>query len=82
MKVKLAWDTKFALISTDYFGGVGSQFATVYRNGERVFEVTENGINQALSVIGVTRNKGKDEFDSLDLGEHRDFGVYFEKYWD
>jgi len=74
--------SKFALIYTDYFGGTGEQYATVYENGRRVLGVTSDGINQALSVIGVTRSENEDEFDSIRLGKHRRFDDHFEKYWD
>ena len=71
---------KFALVSTEYFGGVGEQFATVYDQNKRIFDVTEDGINQALNLIGVQKAKGLDEFDSIGLGKHRDFYSHFEKY--
>lgn len=74
--------SKFALIYTDYFGGVGEQYATVYENGRRVLGVTSDGINQALSLIGVMRSENKDEFDSIGLGNYRRFDDHFEKYWD
>jgi len=73
---------KFALIQTDYFGGVGEQWATVYENGMRTFKTTEGGINSALSKIGVVKAASKDEFDTVGLGKYRDFDDYFEKYWD
>ena len=74
--------SKFALIYTDYFGGAGEQYATVYENGQRVLGVTPDGINQALSVIGVMCLENKDEFDSIGLGKYRRFDNHFKKYWD
>lgn len=76
-----------AYIETDYFGGDGTQYAAVFGNDgiaralflpENV-EVTEkypNGplnwpINTMLREIGVVRNAGMDEFDTLELGEFR-----------
>lgn len=73
--------SKFALISTDYFGGVGEQFATVYENDKRMLGVSKNGINQALSMIGVKRSGDKDEYNSIELGKYSNFFDYFEKYW-
>lgn len=73
---------KFALIETDYSGGVGTQWATVYQDSERVMPVTEGGINQALRHLGIQASPGLDEFDTLALGNHRDFDDYFEEYWD
>ena len=72
----------FALIETDYFGGFGEQFATVYERDKRVFDVTSDGINQALRLVGVERAPGLDEFDTIGLGKHRDFSFYFSKYLD
>ncbi|MGR3616268.1 MAG: hypothetical protein ACU0BB_09515 [Paracoccaceae bacterium] len=74
--------SKFALINTEYFGGVGEQHATAYENGQRTLCVTSDGINKALSMIGVTRSDNKDEFDSIGLGKYRHFDDHFEKYWD
>lgn len=74
--------TKFALVETDYFGGVGEQFATVYENGVRRFNVTEGGINKALGLIGVEKAHGKDEFETVGLGKYREFSSFFEKYMD
>ena len=73
--------SRFALIETEYFGGVGEQFATVYDGSERVFEVTEGGINAALKVIGVAAAPGMDEFDTVGLGKYRSFWDHFEKYY-
>lgn len=73
---------KYALINTEYFGGVGTQSATVYENNKRIFKVTEGGINRALALIGVVRENNKDEFECLNLGKYRRFCDYFEKYYD
>lgn len=70
----------FALIQTNYFGGAGEQFATVYRDKERIFEVTENGINEALRILGVDKSEHVDEFKALSLEKYRDFSGHFEKY--
>ncbi|MCG8435938.1 MAG: hypothetical protein MJA83_18110 [Gammaproteobacteria bacterium] len=73
---------RFVLLQTDYFGGVGDQWATVYRGAQRVMEVTKGGINEALALVGVVREGNSDEFDTIGLGAHRDFSDLFEKYWD
>jgi len=80
--------TKFALIQTDYFGGIGSQAATVYVGKTRIFleeagKVSRNKcgpINTALKEIGVKTERGKDEFSSLRLPAYRSFEDYFEAY--
>lgn len=74
--------SEFALIHTDYFGGCGSQWATVYRDGARVLEVSEGGINRALALIGVQRSQGSDEFETVGLTKYRSFEDSFEEFLD
>lgn len=59
----------FAVVYTDYFGGVGSQVAVAYRNGAPLD--TDGTINDALRALGVVGRDGQDEFDTLGLGRHR-----------
>jgi len=40
----------------------------------------DNSINQTLKNIGIYRHEGKDEFDSVRLGEYRSNGKIFEEY--
>lgn len=70
-----------AYISTEYFGGDGSQDAIAWRNGDVVFSPESDSyrsvwpnspISQALRSIGVIANVGQDEFDTLGLGNHRE----------
>jgi hypothetical protein len=49
--------TDFSLIETEYFGGVGTQSASYYRNGEAVIQ--EVAINDVLHRLGVTIAVGK-----------------------
>ena len=72
---------RFVLLQTDYFGGVGDQWATVYHGAERVMKVTKGGINEALALLGVVREGNKDEFDTIGLGAHRDFSDLFDANW-
>jgi hypothetical protein len=74
--------SKFAIIFTDYFGGIGYQLAAVYEGGKQTMPPTKNGINKALKILGVYKSDSKDEFDSINLGKYRDFDDYFEKYED
>lgn len=64
-----------AKIETDYFGGCGDQTAKVWDNGVKIFHQMDScgPINQALEYLGVKRENGKDEFDTLGLGQYRDF---------
>ena len=72
---------EYAIIFTDYFGGMGEQYATVYSAGKVVMEETKGGINQALKTIGVCKNGDLDEFDTICLGRYRSFDEHFTKYF-
>lgn len=67
---------KFAYIKTDYFGGFGGQHAAIVEADGEIVVVKD--INVALKEIGVVQHPGKDEFDSINLGEYRDTEYY---YW-
>lgn len=73
---------RYALISTDYFGGTGTQQAAVYEAGQTLMPATPGGINAALRLLGVRRGLLTDEFDTIGLGRHRSFDDYFERYYD
>jgi hypothetical protein len=73
---------KYAIINTDYFGGAGEQFAAVYENGEMIMPTKEGAINEALKMLGVKCIKDCDEFDSICLGNYRNFDDFFDKYYD
>lgn len=87
----------FAVIETEFFGGVGTQAAAVYQDGKCTFSVphlddgeeavparaTEIGhINYALKLLGLEPQRGKDRFETAGLHKYRGFDDYFEKYWD
>ncbi|MDJ1473824.1 hypothetical protein [Xanthocytophaga flava] len=74
-------DPIFALIETDYFGGMGKQYANVYRNKVLVDKNIKT-INQALAYLGVKRRSKVDEFDTVGLGNYRSNPEYLEKYTD
>ena len=71
----------YAIISTNYFGGVGKQYATVLSSGNVVMEEKEGAINEALKLIGVTKKEALDEFDTICLSRYRSFDAYFERYF-
>lgn len=84
---------RYALISTEYFGGWGEQYATVCEAGQVLMPATSDGINAALRLLGVRRRlkpqpldvRGgllMDEFDTIGLGQYRSFDDYFERYYD
>ena len=71
-----------AYVYTEYFGGVGEQSALAYVAGNLAthhggsglvlpWSASAGPINSALAAIGVVRDRGQDEFDSLRLGQHR-----------
>jgi hypothetical protein len=68
---------------TDYFGGVGTQAAVVFRDGALVFgpASAERGpINAALRLLGVrVTPPAVDEFDTVGLGRHRDTEDWLEQ---
>ena len=60
---------------TEYFGGVGSQSAAVYRDGMLVLDAgheSDGGaINARLVLLGVHPEHGLDAFDTVGLQHHR-----------
>ncbi len=72
---------KYAIIHTDYLGGIGEQFAVVYDRDRVIMATTAGAIDLALRLIGVKCLPGLDEFDSINLAKYRHFDRYFEKYW-
>lgn len=59
-------------IETDYFGGIGEQFAYLFVNGvKKRPKHTSLPINKCLKEFGVVSNPGMDEFDTLNLSKWR-----------
>ncbi|BAZ18387.1 hypothetical protein NIES4071_102720 (plasmid) [Calothrix sp. NIES-4071] len=78
----------YAIIVTDYFGGIGTQAAALYK-GETLITDDEHAfdygsINQVLRGLGVKATRGLDEFDTIGLSNYRsipyDFLEVIEKY--
>jgi hypothetical protein len=69
-----------AYVETEYFGGTGGQSAMAFANGREVMPLERShgagAINTALRRIGVLREAGKDEFDTIGLGERRSMEDY------
>jgi hypothetical protein len=81
----IADDPLFAVIDTDFFGGIGDQAAAVYRGPKEVIApwVGYRGpINHALHELGVIPRGALDLFDTVGLREHRDFDDLYEDYDD
>ena len=74
-QVAEAWGTEasrsatVAFISAGYFGGAGGQEAVVWTNGVVVRRNID--INEALRLLGVRKEPGRDEFDTVGLGQYR-----------
>lgn len=71
----LVGDAVYAVLDTEYFGGLGDQAAAVYRCGEELMPPTlaaRGPISQALKLLGVERGNHYDEFDAVGLAHHRD----------
>lgn len=72
----------FAVIATDYFGGIGTQAAAVYRGRDEVMAPTIGGINAALRHLGIRHTKGIDAFESVELDRHRHCDALGDCDWD
>ncbi|MFC4072663.1 hypothetical protein [Actinoplanes subglobosus] len=70
----------FALVMTEYFGGVGEQWAVAFADGRRVAGVAD--VNGALEVLGVRAAAGMDAFDTVGLSEQRRAPESLDRYWD
>jgi hypothetical protein len=70
----------FALVMTEYFGGIGAQWASVFTAGRCIGGVRD--INDALRVLGVRAIGGADEFDTVGLGRHRHAPDRLDRYED
>lgn len=71
----------FAIIQTDYFGGMGSQYANVYKYKNNI-DKNARTINQVLIHLGVKTNGKLDEFDTIGLDKIRSQPDIFDKYVD
>lgn len=72
---------QYAIIKTDYFGGMGFQWASVFQ-GKTNADFTVRTINQALRYLGVTKKNGLDEFETVGLDKIRVQPDYLDKYRD
>ncbi|GIH99959.1 hypothetical protein [Planobispora takensis] len=71
----------FAIIQTEYFGGVGDQWAAAFA-GERRLTTDEASINEALAALGVRASGAADEFDVIGLGTFRSNPDHLDRYGD
>ena len=70
-------------VETEYFGGVGEQFAIIAENGDIVsFWEGDHPINEALRKLGIEAEEGLDEFDTVGLGLTRSNEAMLERTLD
>ncbi len=92
MMKAIAREPLFAVIETEYTGGLGRQCAAVYRGDDVLLDAMESAypdetkrddasgpIDVALRHLGVTRKPGIDEFDTVGLGAFRSTSRSFGK---
>ncbi|MFE9697415.1 hypothetical protein [Streptomyces sp. NPDC006270] len=70
---------RFAIVGTDYFAGVGGQWAAAF-DGEERLTPDEASINQALAALGVRATASQDEFDVIGLGGFRSSPDHLDAY--
>lgn len=63
-----------AYIKAEFFGGSGTQVhVLISQNGaDTSVNVSDDAINDALAWLGVQPRNGKDRFDTVGLGKHRE----------
>jgi hypothetical protein len=71
----------YAIIQTDYFGGIGNQYASVYQYKDNI-DKNAKTINQVLIRLGVKKVGDLDEFDTVGLDKIRSQPDIFDKYVD
>lgn len=74
-------EPRFAIVQTEYFGGVGEQWAVAF-HGQRRLTGEQTSINAALAALGVTRSSTMDEFDTVELSAFRHNPEYLDRYVD
>lgn len=70
---ELSQNGKVAYLEAEFFGGVGGQGSAGWQHEELLFKPRQavNAINQALQWLRVLRDDQQDEFDMIELGQHR-----------
>lgn len=64
---------RIAYVEAEYFGGEGVQAAVLWEKGLPVGDIerSHDAINRVLRVLGVDAGAALDEFEALNLGQHR-----------
>lgn len=69
----LSKETRLAYVEAEIFGGDGTQAAWLLESGNEVRKPFKHrsAINDALRWLGVLKGNARDEFESIQLGRHR-----------
>jgi len=61
-------------VEAEFFGGVGTQANTIFKEGYQIRKVliSKHAINETLRSLGVKQENGSEEFSALGLEKHRD----------
>jgi len=78
-RISLSDPIEYAVIVTAYVGGMGDQFANIYRNDQNA-DLSVKTINEALNYLGTDQGNHLDEFDAVGLGRFRSNPAYLDKY--
>ena len=78
-RISLSDPIEYAVIVTVYVGGMGDQFANIYRNDQNA-GLSVKTINEALNYLGADQGNHLDEFDAVGLGRFRSNPAYLAKY--
>ncbi|TXS04260.1 hypothetical protein EAO73_16500 [Streptomyces sp. col6] len=70
---------RFAIIETNYFGGIGDQWAAAF-DGEERLAPDDASINQALAALGVRSASDREEFEVIGLDRFRTNPEYLDTY--
>ncbi|GAA3442394.1 hypothetical protein [Planomonospora venezuelensis] len=74
-------EPRFAIIQTEYFAGIGGQWAAAFA-GERRLTSAQASINEALAELGVRASESEDEFDVIGLSRFRVNPDHLDRYAD
>jgi len=60
-------------VEAEYFGGQGGQSGIIWQDGRlyQPYDFGSNAINSVLKHLGIIAQKGLDEFDTINMGRHR-----------
>ena len=74
----LFFGIRYAIVETEYWGGIGDQAAALYEDMKLIKHKSGSGsINKVLKALGAVKGSSYDEFDALGLGGYRNFSKYF-----